>query len=407
VVGPPGKPLEVQIRSREMHRRAEFGIAAHWGYKENASASDVAWLQRIVDWQSETSDPAEFMESLKLDLESDEVYVFTPKGDVISLPVGSTPIDFAYAVHTEVGHRCIGAKVNGRLVSLDVVLHSGDAVEVFTAKVPSAGPSRDWLQIVASPRARNKIRQWFSRERREDAIENGREELTKAIRREGLPVQKVASSHVLVKLAETMNYADLEALHAAIGDGHVSAKSVGQRLARELRGGEHEVQLPTTARQPHRRRQTAGVFVEGFDDMMVRLSKCCTPVPGDEILGYVTRGRGVSVHRADCTNAANLLASGGGRLIEVEWDRDRTGFFVCSVEVKALDRTRLLTDVTRVLSEHHVNILASSTQTKRDASSRMRFDFELADPAHLDSLLSALKRVDSVYDAYRVLPGKG
>jgi guanosine-3',5'-bis(diphosphate) 3'-pyrophosphohydrolase len=406
VVGPQGKPLEVQIRSREMHRRAEFGIAAHWGYKENATAADVAWLQRIVDWQSETADPAEFLESLKLDLESDEVYVFTPKGDVITLPVGATPIDFAYAIHTEVGHRCIGAKINGRLVSLDAPLHSGDSVEIFTAKVPSAGPSRDWLQIVASPRARNKIRQWFSRERREDAIDNGREELTKAIRREGLPVQRAASSNVLLALAETMNYADLDALHAAIGDGHVSAKSVAQRLARELRGGEHEVQLPTTARQPHRRRQTAGVFVEGFDDMMIRLSKCCTPVPGDDILGYVTRGRGVSVHRADCTNAANLLASGGGRLIEVEWDRDGTGFFVCSVEVKALDRTRLLTDVTRVLSEHHVNILSSATQTKRDASSRMRFEFELADPAHLDSLISALKRVDSVYDAYRVLPGK-
>jgi GTP pyrophosphokinase len=407
VVGPQGKPLEVQIRSREMHRRAEFGIAAHWGYKENASPADVAWLQRIVDWQSETADPAEFLETLKLDLESDEVYVFTPKGDVMTLPVASTPIDFAYAIHTEVGHRCIGAKVNGRLVSLDTVLQSGDAVEIFTAKVPSAGPSRDWLQIVASPRARNKIRQWFSRERREDAIENGREELIKAIRREGLPVQKVASSNVVTTLAESMNYADLEALHAAIGDGHVSAKSIAQRLARELRGGDHEVQLPTTARQPVRRRQTAGVFVEGFDDMMVRLSKCCTPVPGDQIMGYVTRGRGVSVHRSDCSNAANLLASGAGRLIEVEWDRVRTGVFVCSVEVKALDRTRLLTDVTRVLSEHHVNILSSSTQTKSDAISRMRFDFELADPAHLDSLLSALKRVDSVYDAYRLLPGKG
>jgi GTP diphosphokinase / guanosine-3',5'-bis(diphosphate) 3'-diphosphatase len=407
VVGPQGKPLEVQIRSREMHRRAEFGIAAHWGYKENASPSDVAWLQRIVDWQSETNDPAEFLETLKLDLDSDEVYVFTPKGDVMTLPVGATPIDFAYAIHTEVGHRCIGAKVNGRLVSLESPLHSGDSVEIFTAKVPSAGPSRDWLQIVASPRARNKIRQWFSRERREDAIETGREELTKAIRREGLPVQRVAASNVLSKLAESMNYLDLEALHAAIGDGHVSAKSVAQRLARELRGGDHEDQLPTTVRQPVRRRQSAGVFVEGLDDMMVRLSKCCTPVPGDQIMGYVTRGRGVSVHRTDCANAANLLASGAGRLIEVEWDRDRTGVFVCSVEVKALDRTRLLADVTRVLAEHHVNILSSSTQTKSDAISRMRFDFELADPAHLDSLLAALKRVDSVYDAYRLLPGKG
>jgi len=407
VVGPQGKPLEVQIRSREMHRRAEFGIAAHWGYKENATPADVAWLQRMVDWQSETSDPAEFLETLKLDLDTDEVYVFTPKGDVMTLPVGSTPIDFAYAIHTEVGHRCIGAKVNGRLVALDSPLTSGDSVEIFTAKVPSAGPSRDWLQIVASPRARNKIRQWFSRERREDAIETGREELTKALRREGLPVQKLGSASALTKLAEAMNYADVDALHAAIGDGHVSARSVAQRVAREFRGGDAEVQLPTTVRQPSRRRQSAGVFVEGLDDMMVRLSKCCTPVPGDSIMGYVTRGRGVSVHRVDCANAANLVASGVGRLIEVEWDRDRTGVFVCSVEVKALDRTRLLTDVTRVLSEHHVNILASSTNTKSDAISRMRFDFELADPAHLDSLLSALKRVDSVYDAYRLLPGKG
>src|SRR5579859_6829815 len=327
VVGPQGKPLEAQIRTREMHNRAERGIAAHWGYKERASAGDVAWLQRIVDWQQESSDPAEFLETLKLDLEQDEVFVFTPKGDVITLPVQATPVDFAYSIHTEVGHRCIGARVNGRLIPLDSPLHSGDSVEIFTAKVPSAGPSRDWLQIVASPRARNKIRQWFSRERREDAIETGREELTKAIRREGLPVQRVAASNVLGKLAESMNYLDLEALHAAIGDGHVSAKSVAQRLARELRGGDHEDQLPTTVRQPLRRRQSAGVFVEGLDDMMVRLSKCCTPVPGDQIMGYVTRGRGVSVHRTDCANAANLLASGAGRLIEVEWDRESAGVF--------------------------------------------------------------------------------
>jgi GTP pyrophosphokinase len=409
VVGPQGKPLEVQIRSKEMHRRAEFGIAAHWGYKERATASDIAWLQRIVDSDSDTSDPGEFLDALKLDLEQDEVYVFTPKGDVITLPVGATPIDFAYAIHTEVGHRCIGAKVNGRLVALDTAIHSGDSVEVFTAKVPSAGPSRDWLQIVVTPRARNKIRQWFSRERREDAIDTGREELTKALRRAGLPVQRVSQSGVLAKLAEALNYTDLDALHVAIGEGHVSAKSVADRIARDLRGPDNEVQLPSTARQPRRagQRTAAGVFVEGLDDMMVRLSKCCTPVPGDAIIGYVTRGRGVSVHRADCANAANLVASGAGRLIEVEWDRESAGVFSCAVEVKALDRTRLLTDVTRVLSEHHLNILSSSSHTGSDRISRMRFEFELADPAHLDSLLAALKRVDSVYDAYRVLPGKG
>jgi GTP pyrophosphokinase len=407
VVGPQGKPLEVQIRSKEMHRRAEYGIAAHWGYKEHASASDIAWLQRIVEWEPETSDPAEFLDALKLDLEQDEVYVFTPKGDVITLPVGATPIDFAYAIHTEVGHRCIGAKVNGRLVSLEAPLHSGDSVSIFTAKVPSAGPSRDWLQIVVTPRARNKIRQWFSRERREDAIDTGREELTKALRREGLPVQKIAHDGLLNGLAEALNYADLEALHAAIGEGHVSAKSVADRLSRELRGG-GDVQLPTTARQPQRSaKQTVGVFVEGLDDMMVRLAKCCTPVPGDAIIGYVTRGRGVSVHREDCANAGNLVASGAGRLIDVEWDRESAGVFSCVVELKALDRTRLLTDVTRVLSEHHLNILSSSTHTGGDRISKMRFEFELADPAHLDSLLAALKHVDSVYDAYRVLPGKG
>src|SRR5215471_7522317 len=252
VVGPQGKALEAQIRTREMHNRAERGIAAHWGYKERASAADVAWLQRIVDWQQESSDPAEFLETLKLDLDQDEVFVFTPKGDVLSLPVGATPVDFAYAIHTEVGHRCIGARVNGRLAPLDSELTSGDSVEIFTSKVPSAGPSRDWQKIVVSPRARNKIRQWFSRERREDAIESGREELTKALRKEGLPVQKLANSAVLLGVAEAMNYADLDALHAAIGENHVSAQSIAQRVARELRGGEHELQMPITARQPRR-----------------------------------------------------------------------------------------------------------------------------------------------------------
>src|SRR3954452_3609156 len=261
-----------------MHARAERGIAAHWGYKENASSADIAWLHRIVDWQKETADPTEFLESLKLDLEQDEVFVFTPKGKVVALPMGATPVDFAYTVHTEVGHRCIGARINGRLAPLDSELASGDTVEIITSKVGSAGPSPDWLKIVVTPRARNKIRQWFSRERREDAIENGREELSKALRKEGLPVQKLASSPVLLKLAETMNYVDLDSLHAAIGDSHVSARSVAQRVARELRGGDHEEQLPTTVRQPRRpsKRVSVGVHVEGLDDVMVRLSRCCT-----------------------------------------------------------------------------------------------------------------------------------
>ena len=408
VVGPQGKAIEAQIRTVEMHHRAERGIAAHWGYKERASASDVAWLQRIVDWSAESTDPTEFLETLKLDLDTDEVFVFTPKGDVITLPVHATPIDFAYSIHTEVGHRCIGARVNGRLVPLDAELVSGDSVEIFTSKVPSAGPSRDWLRLAVTPRARNKIRQWFSRERREDAIESGREELTKALRKEGLPLQKLTAV-TLAKIAETMNYADLEALHAAIGEGHASGRAIAQRLAREMRGGDSEVQIPTTARQPRRSngRTIAGVHVEGLDDVMVRLSRCCTPVPGDQIIGFVTRGRGVSVHRSDCSNAAALSAGEVGRLIEVEWDRDRAGSFNASIEVKALDRTRLGVDVWRVLSDLHLNVLRSETLTSPDRVSRMRFEFEMADPAHLESLLSSLKRIDSVYDAYRVLPGKG
>jgi GTP pyrophosphokinase len=415
VVGLDGEPIEVQIRTHEMHRRAEYGIAAHWGYKEKgkgsgATTAEMEWLQRIVDWQSETTDPFEFLKSLKLDLEEDEVYVFTPKGKVIALAAGSNPIDFAYAIHTEIGHRCIGAKVNGRLVPLDTKLQSADTVEIVNSKVPSAGPSRDWLLIVASPRARNKIRQWFSRERREDAIETGRDELTKALRREGLPLQKLAASNALAQLAREMKYADIDALHVAIGDGHLSARSVAQRLARELRGGDFEEQLPTTVgpglTARTRRRPTTGVYVEGLDDVMVRLSRCCTPVPGDQIVGFVTRGRGVSVHRSDCANAAVLGTGEHERLIEVEWDREGATVFVAGIEVLAFDRSRLLADVTRVVSEHHLNIVASSSHTAPDRVSRMSFEVELADPGHLDSLVSSLKHLDGVFDAFRTLPGR-
>ncbi len=406
VVGPEGKAVEVQIRTQEMHRRAEYGIAAHWGYKEREPAEDMLWLQRMVDWQSETSDPGEFMESLKIDLEYDEVFVFTPKGKVITLAVGATPVDFAYAIHTEVGHRCIGARVNGRLVPLDSALTSGDTIEIFTSKVGGAGPSRDWLQFVRTPRARTKIRQWFSRERRVDAIDSGREELTKSLRKEGLPVQKLAHSASLTAVAEAMHYADLDALHAAIGEGHVSARAVVQRLQRELRGGEE--QLPVTTQRPPRPqrqgRRSAGVHVEGLDDLMVRLSRCCTPVPGDEIIGFVTRGRGVSVHRADCANATGL-ANQAERLIDVDWDHDQPATYVVSIEVEALDRSQLLRDVAQVLSEHHVNILACTSQTSSDRVAKFRFDFELADPGHLESILGAVKRTDSVFAASRVLPG--
>ncbi len=492
VIGLDGKPIEVQVRTHEMHRRAEYGIAAHWGYKENAvqgegsgertggkanktakpnkvgrgrspedgrrvlgfrgpkgnkggggsrpggitdaqrseiaerdrraerlalaketssTTSEVEWMQRIVDFQNETTDPIEFLEALKLDLEEDEVYIFTPKGKVIALTAAATPVDFAYSIHTEVGHRCIGAKVNGRLVPLDTRLSSADTVEIFTSKAPTAGPSRDWLNFVASSRARSKIRQWFSRERREDAKEVGREELIKELRRDGLPVQKLVSDNALSDLATTLNYADLDALHAAIGDNRVSARAVAQRLLRDLRGGVYEEQLPVTARrQPMAPRpgrgSSVGVYVEGLDDLMVRLSRCCTPVPGDEIIGFVTRGRGVSVHRADCANAASLASRSRERLIEVEWDHRSSGVFVATIEVVAIDRSSLLSDVTSVVSEHHLNIVGANTQTDSDRISRMRFDVELGDPAHLESVLNLIRHLDAVYDAYRILPGK-
>jgi GTP diphosphokinase / guanosine-3',5'-bis(diphosphate) 3'-diphosphatase len=413
VIGPQGKPLEVQIRTWEMHARAEQGVAAHWAYKDrDPNDSDLPWLNRIVDWQSETTDPDEFMQRLKIDLEQDEVFVFTPKGKVVTLPVGATPIDFAYAIHTEVGHACVGARVNGRLVPLDSKLASGDTVEIFTSKVEGAGPSRDWLQIVATPRAASKIRQWFSRERREDAIEQGRDDLMKALRREGLPVQKLQSGAVLGDTAKTMNYADLDALYAAIGENHISAKAVAARITKSLRevGPEQEETLPTTIRQPRRGRAArgpTGVHVEGLDDVFVRLSRCCTPVPGDEIIGFVTRGRGVSVHRADCANAVSLASGQADRLIDVEWDIEPGGVFIASVEVKALDRAKLLRDVTMAFADHHVNILSCTTQTGSDRVSKMRFDMELGDPSHLDSLLSTIRGIDSVYDAYRVVPGRG
>lgn len=409
VVGPGGRVLEVQIRTREMHQRAEYGIAAHWQYKSKVDATEVPWLDRIVDWESEVSDPEEFMAMLKVDLEQDEVFVFTPKGDVVTLSMGATPVDFAYSIHTEVGDSCIGARVDGRLVPLDSKLRSGDSVEVFTSKVTGSGPSRDWLLQVSTPRARNKIRQWFARERRDDAIDAGRDELLKALRREGLPVQKLISSDSLLKLGEAHNYQDLDSLYAAVGEHHLSAQSIAQQLSRELSQGGAEEQLPERVEQRSRPASTrqASVHVEGLDDVLVRLAKCCTPVPGDDIMGFVTRGRGVSVHRTDCANGASLSEGQTDRLIDVEWDAEGGGTFVATLEVKALDRAALLSEVTKILSEHHVNILSSSTSTGSDRICTMAFEFELGDPSHLEALIPALRHIESVYDVYRVLPGSG
>ena len=412
VIGPGGKVVEMQIRTREMHQRAEWGVAAHWAYKDEGATSDIDWLNRIIDWQAEISDPAAFMENLKTDLEQDEVFVFTPKGKVVTLPVGSTTVDFAYAVHTEVGHACIGAKVNGRLVPLTHLMKSGDTCEIFTSKVESAGPSRDWLQFVESPRARNKIKQWFSRERREDMVEAGRDELIKEFRREGLPIQRMWSNPALVAEIEAASYTDLDSLLAGVGEGHVSARSIAQKVARTFRTGDDAEQPAATVlprgRGPRRPRNEAGVHVEGLDDVLVRLSRCCTPVPGDDIVGFVTRGRGVSVHRTDCANAESLMSEQAARLIDVEWDGDQSrAVFRAGVEVIALDRSKLLRDVANSLSEQHVNIVACSTHTGSDRVAKMRFEFEMADPSHLESVLRTIKQIDAVYDAYRLVPGKG
>ncbi len=410
VIGPGGKPLEIQIRTREMHQRAEWGVAAHWAYKDGAETPDIDWLNRIIDWQSEVVDPAQFMENLKTDLDQDEIFVFTPKGRVVALPLGSGPVDFAYSVHTEIGNACIGARVNGRLVPLTHQLKSGDTCEIFTSKVETASPSREWLEFVASPKARNKIKQWFSRERREDLIEAGREELTRELRRERLPVNRVMEGPQIEAEMAALNYTDLDTLLAAIGEGHVGARAVAQRLAQRFQASDSDERLPASVRRPgelRRKGNNVGVHVEGFDDVLVRLSKCCTPVPGDEIMGFITRGRGVSVHRSDCANAGSFADDQSSRLVDVEWDGSSTGtVFRAGVEVVALDRSRLLRDVANALSEQHVNIVACSTHTGGDRVAKMHFEFELADPGHLESVLRTIKRIDGVYDAFRSVPGR-
>ncbi len=409
VVGPGGKSLEVQLRTNEMHARAEQGVAAHYSYKEGTTIDDLAWLGRIIDWQQETSDAVEFLSNLKTDLDHDEVQVFTPKGDVVSLPMGAIPIDFAYSIHTEVGHACIGARVNGQLVPLDRELRPGDMVEIFTSKVADKGPSRDWLGLVASHRARNKIRQWFAQARREDAIKAGRDAVAAALRRERLPVAKILSGEELLHAATDMNYRDLDTLFAAVGERHVSAKAVAERVAgmRVEPAAEEELDddlaaVPSPSVLPRRTDQP--VEVEGLDDVLVNLARCCKPVPPDEIIGFVTRGRGVSVHRAECSNAVSLSFEQGDRLIDVDWSTERTGAYCVTIEVKAFDRTRLLRDVANALSTGSVNILACETRTGADHISVMRFDFELSDGTHLDALLRTIRGIESVYNAYRVLP---
>ncbi|UIJ63850.1 bifunctional (p)ppGpp synthetase/guanosine-3',5'-bis(diphosphate) 3'-pyrophosphohydrolase [Amycolatopsis acidiphila] len=414
VIGPDGKPLEVQIRTYEMHHTAEYGIAAHWRYKETKGThtgngvdiDEMAWMRQLLDWQREAADPGEFLDSLRYELAAREIFVFTPKGDVVTLPVGGTPVDFAYAVHTEVGHRCIGARVNGRLVALERKLENGDVVEIFTSKAESAGPSRDWLTFARSPKARAKIRQWFAKERRDEAIEAGKEAITKEIRKVGLPMQRLVTAESMGALAAELRHPDISSLYAAVGENHTSAKHVVQRLVALIGGveeAEEELAARSTPSTVHRRRGSndVGVVVKGAGDVWAKLARCCTPVPGDEILGFVTRGGGVSVHRTDCTNAEDLRSQ-PERLVEVEWAPSENSVFLVSIQVEALDRHRLLSDVTKVLADEKVNILSASVTTSRDRVAVSRFAFEMGDPKHLGHVLKVVRGVEGVYDVYRV-----
>lgn len=423
VVGPGGRPVEIQIRTYEMHERAESGVAAHWKYKENPTAASsgdsdrmtheeqMNWMRSLIELERETGDPEEFLDSLRYEISADEVYVFTPKGEVIVLPANATPVDLAYAVHTEVGHRTVGAKVNGRLVPLDTRLESGETVEIVTSKSDKAGPSRDWSAFVASPRAKAKIKAWFSKERREEAVEAGKERLAKVMRKQNLPLQRLMSHDSLQTLSTGLGYQDVSTLYAAIGEGNISAQNVVNKLVENLGGQDgteetlSEGILPGATRPQHESKKAAiGVSVDGLSakDVWVKLAKCCTPVPGDPIVGFITRGQGVSVHLADCQNAQRLGETNPERFVDVEWNGQNAGGpYMVQIEVMALDRPGVLADLTRVLSDYRVNIHSVSSQASRDQVASIRFQFELADLSHLNAVLSALRRVDSVFDARR------
>ena len=434
VVGPGGKPVEIQIRTWDMHRRAEFGIAAHWKYKENgqagralsspdksdrkrdvnnqelSEADNLKWIQQLADWTSETPDSNEFLGSLKEDLGSSEVYVFTPKGKIVSLPAHATPVDFAYAVHTEVGHRTMGAYVNGRLVPLDTTLDNGDTVEILTSKSDTAGPSRDWLSFVKSPKARNKIRQWFSKERRTEAIEEGRDELTRAMRKRNLPVNALLTTEALIGVADDLNFPNADAVFAAIGDGQISTQNVISHLVKDAGADEvdEEVEQEALPLKPVERKSSSsstGVSVKGVGDVWVKLARCCMPVPGDQIIGFITRNQGVSVHRTDCQNMIDLKNKQPERVVEVEWTSTK-GLFMVKIQVEALDRRNLLSDVTRVLSDHGVNIISGTIATGSDRVATSQFSFEMADPQHLNTLLAAVRKIDGVFDVYRLTGAK-
>jgi guanosine-3',5'-bis(diphosphate) 3'-pyrophosphohydrolase len=434
VIGPEGRPLEIQIRTRQMHFTAEYGVAAHWIYKGHAArarrgipaADDVngetadieaggatkpAWLRHLLDWQQELQDPRDFMETLKIDLFEDEVFVFTPRGEVKSLAAGSTPLDFAYAVHTDVGHRCVGAKVNGKITPLHYRLQSGDIVEILTSK-QERGPSRDWLSLVKTTRARNKIRAWFTRERREDAEHRGREILQETLRKQGLPAQKITGSPLLADVIREMGFRKADDFYVALGQAKISARVVTNKLLQRLKQGEAVTEeqpgegLVSGRDERTRPEGTAvgyGIRVEGIDDVMVRLAKCCRPVPGDEIVGYISLGRGITIHRTDCKNVVQLKRD-PERFTEVSWEGVNETSFRVELQVDAWDRTRLLEDLSRTFAEAGINIIEARCLVDHPMV-KNRFVVEVGDTTSLKNCVTRLRNVDSVFDAYRVVPG--
>jgi guanosine-3',5'-bis(diphosphate) 3'-pyrophosphohydrolase len=417
IIGPEGRPLEIQIRTHEMHEMAEFGVAAHWMYKQrrrDPAQPDPKWLHSMMDWQKELSDPHEFMESLKIDLFEDEVYVFTPKGEVKSLAAGATPLDFAYEVHTEIGHRCVGARVNGKIVPLHYELRSGDIVEILTAK-RERGPSRDWLAMVKTTRARNKIKAWFKAESRQDTEHTGREVLQENLKKQGLPAQKITGSALLADVIREMGYRKADDFYIALGAAKVSPKVVVNKIMQRLKQGEAADGEATAAAdllkvgRPRRRPTTSsgqyGIKVQGVDDVMLRLAKCCRPVPGDPILGYISLGRGITIHRQDCPNST-LLRKNPERFTEVFWEGEQSTAFIVEIQVDAWDRHRLLEDLSRVFSESGANIMEARCLSNPPMV-KNRFVVEVADTHSLKGAINRLRNTESVFDAYRVTPGAG
>jgi GTP pyrophosphokinase len=409
VIGPNGKAVEIQIRTFDMHARAEYGIAAHWKYKsknlEKGKTPDVLWLKQLHEWQQESEDVGDFLETLRYDLRTPEVFVFTPKGSVIALPSGSTPVDFAYAVHTEVGNKCVGAKVNGKLVPLESHLVNGDVVEIVTNKGLNAAPSHDWLNFVTSSRARSKIKAWFSKERKEEAIEAGQESIARQMRKAGLPIQKILGGQALLELAHELKFEDIESLYEAVGNGRISSHSVTEKLIAMLGSGDTHPEsdlTPLITPVKRSRKSVTGIDVEGAGDVLVKLARCCAPVPGDQIIGFITRGSGVSVHRQDCINISDLKIHQGDRMVGVKWNLSAKSTFLVNIQVEALDRARLLSDVTKALSDQHVNILSASVVTNKDQTAICKFSFEMADASHLDAVLSSVRSIEGVYDVDRI-----